>query len=99
MRYKTRKMLKRHIELLKETIDANHAYYLDLINSIVEFINKTTEPTIKQHIPITYSTKPVIYRYNPLNIWGYIFCSINKRTALNTFIWLGIRWHFSLLKG
>lgn len=26
------------------------------------------------------------YKYNPQNLWGFIFCKVNKRTSLNTFI-------------
>ena len=27
-----------------------------------------------------------LYAINKLNLWGFIFCSINKKTSLNTFI-------------
>ena len=27
-----------------------------------------------------------LYVINKLNLWGFIFCSINKKTSLNTFI-------------
>lgn len=80
---------------LQKVCLCNNTYYQQIINKVQELINiaknykSISHKIFIKHIK-NFLTNHVEFIKNSNNFFGYVFCNINKCTALNTFIWIPI---------
>lgn len=78
-------MIIYYLDDLKDFLFIKTNKFHEIISIIL--IKRYVLKVIKKIKNLTKVQPTFLYLINTLNLWGFVFCNVNKKTYLNTFIY------------